>query len=321
MTTQLIRGLSNLPPDFQGCVATIGNFDGVHRGHQVLLAELTAHAKTLELPSLVITFEPHPAEFFAGSGAALPRLTRLREKFKALAACDVDKVLVLHFNHKLASLSAEKFVQDILCANLKVKHLQIGDDFRFGKGREGDYEFLKKSGQQYGFTVASMPTMLIEGERVSSTRTRKALAEGKDALAAKLLGQTYSIEGRVVQGDKLGRTLGFPTANINLHRQVTPVAGIYVVRVHGLGIKPLAGVANIGTRPTVDDSKRNLLEVYLFDFNQDIYGRYIRVEFCKKLRDEIRFDNLELLKQQMIKDAAEAHDYFVKQGELQSHSS
>jgi len=308
--TELVRGLHNYAPILQqqGCVATIGNFDGVHRGHQTLLSEVTKEAARRKIPSVVVTFEPQPAEFFAPE-KSIARLTRWREKFHALAQCGIDKVLVLYFNKALAALSAEEFIKTVLSDGIGAKHIIVGDDFRFGKARQGDFHFLEAAGSRYHFTTASMQSVMLEGSRVSSTRIRKALADKDHGLAERLLGHPYFMEGRVVHGDKRGRSIGFPTANIHLHRRATPVQGIYVVRMHGLSTDALPGVANIGTRPTVGGT-RALLEVHLFDFNQDIYGRQVRVEFCKKLRDEERYASLELLRIQIEQDALQARAYF-----------
>lgn len=311
MATQLIRGLDNLSQQYHGCVATIGNFDGVHRGHQALLAKVKEEAKIRQVPSVVITFEPQPAEFFAAGAPSIPRLTRWREKFHALAACDIDAVLVLRFNQAWAKLTAAEFVQHILVEGLQAQHVVVGDDFRFGQGRQGDFDFLQQAGKQYGFTAENMASVIVAGERVSSTRIRLALQNKQHDLVETLLGHPYCMEGRVVSGDQRGRSIGFPTANIFLHRHVTPVSGVYAVLMHGISAEPLPGVANVGVRPTVDGT-RSLLEVHLFDFNQDIYKRHVKVEFCEKLRDEKRFDSLELLKEQIWKDAAEAQLYFKK---------
>jgi riboflavin kinase/FMN adenylyltransferase len=315
VATELIRGLYNISPQHQGCVVTIGNFDGVHRGHQALLARVKERAKQLQVPSLVMTFEPQPAEFFAKDKPKVPRLTRFREKFRALARSGVDKVLVLPFNQWVADLSAEQFVEQVLYQGCGAKDIIIGDDFRFGRARQGDFAFLKQISEQYGFGVEEMPTLMDNEERISSTRIRQALGEANHTLAERFLGRPYAMEGRVVHGDKLGRSFGFPTANIHLHREATPVQGIYTVRMHGLAAAPLPGVANVGTRPTVGGT-RSLLEVYLFNFNQDIYGRYVCVEFCEKQRDEERYDNLDLLIQQMQKDADQARHYFKMRGEM-----
>lgn len=308
MPTRLIRSLHDLQPRDQGGVLTIGNFDGVHLGHQALLAELVREAKARGVVSTVITFEPHPFEFFAGNKLTIPRLTRLREKFLRLKQSGVDNVLILDFNQILASLSASDFVA-LLQQALQPCHIVIGDDFRFGKGREGDFHLLERIGKESGFSLVAMPTLELAGERVSSTRVRKALAEDDLGLAKALLGRPYMMQGRVRHGDALGQQLGFPTANIHLHRRLTPVKGIFTVYMHGLSDQPLPGVANIGTRPTVCGT-RTLLEVHLLDFNQNIYGRYVEVEFCKKLREEERYPSLELLKEQIAKDVVVAKNYF-----------
>lgn len=314
MSIQLIRNSSTLALQPRGCVVTIGNFDGVHCGHQALLQRLTIQAHALDLPSLVMIFEPQPAEFFC-QGKLVPRLTRLREKIYYLNQTGVEKVWVLRFNAALAALTAEDFIKDVLCARLRLKHLIVGEDFRFGQGRYGDVALLKKAGQKHDFTVEIMPSVQLAGERVSSTRVRKALSIADHTLAEQLLGRPYCMLGRVVYGDQLGRALGFPTANIYLHRQETPVKGIYVVRLHGIAKKGLPGVANVGIRPTIGGT-RTLLEVHVFDFAQTLYGRQVKVEFCKKLREEERFANLDLLKEQMCQDATQARDYFIKNGEL-----
>ena len=313
MPTKLIRSLYNLTRAEQGGVVTIGNFDGVHLGHQQLIAKVVAVAKERRVPSLVMTFEPHPFEFFSGDELTIPRLTRLREKYRALAECGIDNILILPFNQKIASISASDFIKHILVESLQVRHIIIGDDFHFGYRRLGNFALLQEMGAQCGFTVEAMPTVILGGERVSSTRVRQALAEGDHALVRALLGHPYSMLGRVRGGDQLGRQLGFRTANIYLHRKLTPVRGVYTVYMHGIAEHPLPGVANVGTRPTVDGTT-TLLEVHLLAFNQDIYGRYVQVEFCEKLRDEERYPNLELLKLQIAKDVAVARDYFAKQG-------
>jgi len=311
--TQLIRGLYNIVPRHTGGVITIGNFDGVHRGHQALIERIKAQAKALNGPSIVMTFEPQPIEFFSDKSVA--RLTRWQEKYCALAQTGVDYVFVIRFDHNFSRLSAQEFIKNVLIDGLAVKKIIIGDDFHFGHQREGDFHYLQTAGKEWGFEVESMPSMIAEGERISSTRIRQALAEDNQALAEVLLGHPYQMMGRVVHGDKLGRQLGFPTANIFLHRAVTPVQGIYIVRMHGIGNEPLPGVANVGIRPTVGGT-RSLLEVYLFNFNTDIYGRHVRVEFCKKLRAEERYTNLDLLKEAIAKDAAQARNYFEERGEL-----
>lgn len=308
MPTKLIRSLNSIESAAQGGVVTIGNFDGVHLGHQALLRQVVKQAKTRRAASTVITFEPHPFEFFAGDKLAIPRLTRLREKFSRIRLCGVDNVIILKFNQQLANLSASDFVYHLYQA-LHPCHMVIGDDFRFGQKRQGDFVLLQAVGKELGFTVSAMPSYLVDGERVSSTLIRQALAEDNLARAGKLMGRPYTMQGRVCHGDKLGKQLGCPTANIYLHRRLTPIKGIFTVKVHGLAEKPLPGVANIGTRPTVGGTC-TLLEVHLLDFNQNIYARYVEVEFCQKLREEERYSSLDLLKEQIAKDVAAAKQYF-----------
>jgi riboflavin kinase/FMN adenylyltransferase len=308
VATKLVRGFKNNIPLPKGSVVTIGNFDGIHLGHQALIKRVKTSAKELSVPSIVLTFEPQPLEYFV-PGRLVPRLTRFREKFTLLSKADVAEVWVVRFNAEFAALTADEFIKQILCKKLNVKHLIVGSDFRFGKGRLGDVNMLRKAGEALGFTVEIMPDIIVGGERVSSTRIRNALLENNLALAEELLGRPYTMLGKVVYGNQLGRQLGFPTANIYLHRAATPVHGIYVVRVHGLENKILPGVANVGVRPTIGGT-RILLEVYLFDFERTIYGKPVTVEFCKKLREEERYDNLELLRLQMEKDAKQAREYF-----------
>jgi len=312
MPTQLIRGLYNLAPHIariQGGVVTIGNFDGVHIGHQQLLASVKKKAEQLKVASIVIIFEPQPLEFFAGPKVTTPRLTRFREKFLALQKAGVDFLIVLPFNQELANLSAQDFIDTVLVYYLKPQEIVVGEDFRFGHKRSGNFTYLKDYAAKFGITVQAMPTFFFEQERVSSTRVRQALTENNLALATQLLGRPYSMQGRVRHGDKVGRNLGFPTANIFLHRHLSPVLGIYTVYVHGLSKIPIAGVANIGTRPAIGGT-RALLEVHLLDFDQEIYGRYVEIEFCKKLRNEEWYPNLELLKQAISNDVKCAREYF-----------
>jgi riboflavin kinase/FMN adenylyltransferase len=306
---QVIRGLHNLRVEHQGCVATIGNFDGVHLGHQAVFRHLRKKAAEFGLPATVITFEPQPMEFFAPE-AAPARLTRMREKLQALKDAEIDRVVLLEFGQKLASMSAESFVQELLVDGLDVSYLFVGDDFRFGRKRAGDIGLLRRVGEEHGFGVENMNTFAVAEARVSSTRIREALARGDLQLAEKNLGRPYRICGRVAHGDARGRTIGFPTANVDLHRKVSPLRGVFAVEVLGLGADPLPGVANIGNRPTVTGDDRYLLEVHLFDFSRSIYGEHVQVEFKKKLRDEQRFDTFELLRQQILKDADEAREYF-----------
>lgn len=314
MKTELIRGLRNLSDRHRGCVVTIGNFDGVHVGHQALLAKVTEKARELQAPSLVVIFEPQPFEFFVKERTA-PRLTRWREKFCLFAKYGIDYVLIVRFNAAFAGLSPEEFVEDILVKTLDVKHVIVGDDFRFGHTRGGDVRYLVEAAARHGFIAEILQGIMMDGARISSTRVRKALAEANHERAARLLGHPYSVMGRVVHGDKRGRIIGFPTANIYLHRVAIAVQGVYIVRMHGLAEKGLPGVANVGTRPTVGGTSC-LLEVHLFNFDKDIYGCHVSVEFCKKLREEIHFENVELLKEQILKDAENAENYFKARGEL-----
>lgn len=305
---ELIRGLHNLKPRHRGCVATIGNFDGVHLGHQAVIGQLADKAQALNLPTLVMLFEPQPQEFFDPAGAP-PRLMRLREKVQALRRYSVDRVLCVNFDTRFAALEPEVFIQRILIEGLGVRYLVVGDDFRFGHRRRGDFAMLHAAGREHGFQVVNLHSLTVDGERVSSTRIRTALAAADLALAEKLLGRPVRLCGRVAHGDKLGRTLGVPTANIHLHRQNTPLKGIYVVELFGLPVEPLAGVASIGTRPTVGGT-RILLEVHLFDFDQDIYGKYVHVNFLHKLRDEKRFDSIAELKTHIQQDISDTRAFF-----------
>lgn len=305
---QLVRGLHNLRPRHRGCVATIGNFDGVHRGHQAILKRLRERAAELGLPSCVVIFEPQPREFFAPDRAPA-RLTRLREKLQLLADQGVDLVLCLAFNRRLRELSAAEFVHAALVDGLGVKHLEVGDDFRFGCDRAGDFEFLLKAGAIEGFSVEAARTIEVDGERVSSSRLRQTLAAGDLQLAQRLLGRPFSLSGRVLHGQKLGRKLGAPTANIQLKRRSTPLAGVFTVSTEVDGRVHL-GVANIGMRPTVQSDGKPHLEVHLPDYQGDLYGRLLCVTFHKKLRDEQRFASLEALKAAIEADIAAARDYW-----------
>lgn len=307
---QVIRGLHNLRPHHRGCVATIGNFDGVHLGHQAVFRHLREKADALGLPATVITFEPQPLEFFAPDRAPA-RLTRMREKLQALKDAGIDRTVLLEFGPKLAAMSAPAFVRELLVEGLDVRYLFVGDDFRFGRGREGDIGLLRRVGNQHDFEVENMNTFAVGEERVSSTRIRQALADGDLELAEHNLGRPYRICGRIAHGDARGRTIGFPTANVDLHRKVSPLRGVYAVEVIGLEEGVLPGVANIGNRPTVEGDDRYLLEVHLFDFSRMIYGEHVQVEFRKKLRDEKRFDSFDHLRQQIERDAEAARDFFA----------
>ncbi len=299
---RIIRGLHNLQGKVAGCVATIGNFDGVHLGHQMVVDQLANRGKLLNLPTVVIIFEPQPMEFFNAEKAPA-RLTRFREKVEYLSQLSVDTILVLEFNRQFSSLKADEFVNKVLVEGLMIKHLIVGDDFRFGEQRRGDFSFLKKSGGRYGFDVESMDSFLLNSERVSSTLIRNALASGALNKASNYLGRDYSMCGRVVHGKKIGRSIDFPTANIKVNRKKSPIQGVFAVRMIGLGNRVIDGVANIGVRPTLKGGRALLLEVHLFDFEEDIYGCHVEVLFIKKIRDEQKFDSLDALKQQIKKDS------------------
>ena len=301
---QLVRGLHNLRPQHRGCVATIGNFDGVHRGHQAILVRLRERAVELGVPSCVVIFEPQPREYFAPDTAPA-RLARLRDKLELLAAEGVDQVLCLAFNQRLSKLSAAEFVDTILVDGLGVKHLEVGDDFRFGCDRLGDFDFLTQVGDAKGFTVEAARTVEMDGVRVSSTQVRKALAVADFKLAEELLGRPFQITGRVLHGQKLARQLGWPTANVQLKRHRVPFTGVYLVSVEIDG-KQWPGVANIGVRPTVAGDGKAHLEVHLLDFAGNLYDRRLTVAFHHKLRDEQRFASLEALKSAIGADVAAA---------------
>lgn len=305
---ELIRGLHNLRPRHRGCVATIGNFDGVHLGHQAVIGQLAERGAEFGLPTLVMLFEPQPQEFFRPD-AAPARLMRLREKLNALRRYAIERVLCVRFDARFAALEPEAFIEQVLLAGLDVRYLVVGDDFRFGAKRRGDFAMLKRAGERHGFQVVHMHSFSVDGERVSSTRIRAALAAADLEAAEKLLGRRYRMSGRVAHGRKLGRTLGIPTANIHLHRHNAPLRGIFAVEMYGLEGEPLPGVANIGTRPTVDGTEV-LLEVHLLDFDRDIYGAHVSVEFLQKLRDEKRFDSIEAMRLEILNDIARARRYF-----------
>ena len=286
------------------CALTIGNFDGVHRGHRALIDRVTAKAREADLTACVLTFEPHPREFFAGE-AAPARITRLRDKLELMARAGVDHVHVARFDARFAALSAEQFIAEVLVRGLGVQWLLVGRDFRFGARRAGDLATL----QRRGFEVQAMPDVQYEGVRVSSSAVRAALKAGDLVEAERLLGHPYTISGRVAHGAKLGRGLGFPTANIVLRRP-PPVAGIFVVEVDRFG----PGVASVGRRPTVNPVPIPLLEVHLFDHDRDLYGEHLRVRFLKKLRDEQKYDGLPALQAAMTRDAEQAREFFLTHG-------
>jgi riboflavin kinase/FMN adenylyltransferase len=280
----------------------------VHLGHGALVGCLGELARAAGLPPTVLTFEPHPREFFAPASAPA-RLTTLREKLELLGEAGIAQVMVCRFNSAFAALSAGEFIDRVLVQGLKVRHLIIGDDFRFGKGRAGDFALLQAAGARHGFAVEAMGSVTVDGERVSSSGVRRALAAGDMEHAARLLGRPYIIDGQVTRGQQLGRQWGFPTANLRIKHNPLPMTGVFAVEVGGLGGQPLPGVANLGVRPTVGGT-RPLLEVHLFDFDRDIYGAHISVRFAHKLRDERRFPDFDALKAQIAADAAAARAFF-----------
>jgi riboflavin kinase / FMN adenylyltransferase len=281
--------------------ATIGNFDGVHLGHQAMLGRLGAAARARHVASCVLTFEPHPREFFSPASAPA-RLSSLREKCTLLDAHGVERVHVLRFDRALAALAPDAFVREILVRALKARWVLVGEDFRFGARRAGDAALLRRLAEAQGVEVETMPNVTHAGQRVSSSAVRRALESGDLAGAEALLGRPYGISGRVVHGDKLGRALGFATANLQLRHNRPPLTGIYAVRVHGVADAALPGVASLGVRPTVTASGKAVLEVHLFDFSGEIYGRHLRVDFLHKIRDEEKYPDLETLRAQIARD-------------------
>lgn len=341
---ELIRGLHNLRPRHRGCVATIGAFDGVHLGHQTVLGQLIDEAEALSLPSVVIVFEPLPREYLA-PGDAPARLMSFREKYLRLSGLGVDRLLCIRFNESLRGMSAMDFAQALFVRGLGVQRLVLGDDFRFGREREGDASFLRELGQREGFSTLPTETFEVDGERVSSTRVRDALAAGDLALASQLLGRDYAISGRVVRGQQLGRELGAPTANVELKRLRSPLAGVFAVRVDGPwlddpardgagregsglngpglnGSRPaaVAGVANVGTRPTVSNGTRANLEVHLLEGSPNLYGRRIDVHFVHRFRAEKKYDSLEALRDAIQDDIDTAQRWFQQHPPAPYHS-
>ena len=291
---------------------TIGNFDGVHLGHQAMLEELARAARQRRLPTCVLTFEPHPREFFAPDKAPT-RLTSLREKLELLADCGVDRVHVCRFNYAFAQISPEDFIGQILARGLGTRWLLVGDDFRFGARRAGDLTMLRQVAPHHGMEVQALPSVTLKGERVSSTAVRGALAAGELARARELLGRPYSISGRVVRGDGLGRKLGFPTANVQMKHNRPPLTGIFAVSVAGIGDRPLRGVASLGVRPTVKVRGAPVLEAHLFDFDRDLYRVHVRIDFHHKLRDEEKYADLAILTRQIARDVEDAKAFFNRQ--------
>jgi riboflavin kinase/FMN adenylyltransferase len=305
---KLIRGAYNLTRPLAASAVTIGNFDGVHRGHQQVISQLQRVARSASLPTVVIIFEPQPIEYFAPDKAP-KRLARFREKIAYLKAQQIDYLLCLRFNQELASQSAEDFVQRILVDGLNTKHLVIGDDFHFGKNRQGNFQFLQQHSARFGFIVDETETLVIDGERVSSTRIRQCIQQDDFDKAAELLGRPYSLSGRIAHGKKLGRKLGYPTINIKMGDETLIVKGIFAVIVKGIDNRLLQGVASIGTRPTVNGVD-TILEVYILDFDQDVYGYSVEVEFLYKIRNEEKFDSLAELTTWIAQDTEKAKAFF-----------
>ena len=306
-----MRVFRGLPAAADAPIAlTIGTFDGIHRGHQAMLSRLREAAEDLALPASVLTFDPHPREFFAPASAP-PRLSTLRDKLDRFAAHGVERTYVARFDARLASIPPDMFIDDVLVLRLGTRWLLVGDDFRFGRGRAGDTAMLRSASSP--FSVEVLRTVMVDGERASSTVVRDALADADLERAARLMARPYTMSGHVVHGRKLGRSLGFPTANIPLHYR-PPLSGIFAVRVHGLGSTPRTGAASLGVRPTITSEGKPLLEVFIFDFDEAIYGRRITVEFMHKLRHEERYDDLDALTTQIGRDVAQAREYFAARG-------
>ena len=305
-----MRTLRRVPAAADTPIAlTIGNFDGVHLGHQAMLARLRETARVHGIPACALTFEPHPREFFAPDRAP-PRLTSLRQKLELLADEGVERTYVCRFDYQFAQITAEDFIERMLVRGLGVRHLLVGDDFRFGARRAGDFTLLAQHAARLNYTVQAMASVMLDGERVSSTAVRDALAAGELARAARLLGRPYSVSGRVARGDGLGRKLGYPTANVRVGRSA--LSGIFAVEVSGAADRVVQGVASLGVRPTVKLNAAPVLEVFLLDFAGDLYGRRVRVDFLHKFRDEEKFSDLDALTRQIAKDVADARDFFAR---------
>lgn len=302
---KIVRQLNSLKPDDIGCVASIGNFDGLHLGHRKIIKQLKEKASALNLPLTIISFEPLPSEYFMPEPPA--RIYPLRDKVRLLESLGVDNFLCLKFNASFSQQSPEDFVSEVLINKLGVKYFVVGDDFRFGHQRKGDFQLLKKIGDEKGMHVVDTPTCDDDNKRISSTRIRTLLEAGNIKSANALLGTRYQLSGRVRHGDKRGRTIGFPTLNMNVLEHLAPARGVYAVKVNGLSDKPLNGVANLGTRPTVNGTE-NRLETHLFDFEGDVYGKYICVELVAFLRAEQKFDDFDALKLQILNDAEHAQE-------------
>lgn len=312
---KVFRGLPNAASRAP-CALTIGNFDGVHRGHQALLAHVCEAATDLGVEAAVMTFEPHPREFFArlaGDLSKAPtRVANLRDKLQSLSNAGIDRVIVEHFNAHFASMSPQDFIEKVLVQGLHVKWLMVGEDFCYGAKRAGNVAMLMEAGKKYGFHVEALPAVTNDGTRISSSAVRAALANSDFSLAAQLLGHPYAVSGHVIHGKKLGRTIGFPTMNLRVAHKRPALSGVFVVQVHGLAAQSLPGVASFGVRPTVEDSGRVLLETYLFDYAQECYGKVVRVEFLKKLRDEEKYEDLPTLTAAIERDEQQARAFFLE---------
>jgi riboflavin kinase / FMN adenylyltransferase len=307
---ELVRGLQNIAQRHQGCVLTVGNYDGVHLGHQKMIGVLKSRAVQLRAAATVLVFEPSSKEFIDPEGAP-PRLTRWREKFLALAAQGVERLVTLRFDEYVRAMTPENFVDELIVDRLGTRHIVVGNDFRYGCNAGGTIESLRAAGEARGFGVEQIAPFVFDGVRVSSTAVRERLGRSDFDGAERLLGRPYRMLGRVIRGRELGRTLGFPTANLRLMRRKPPVRGVLAVRVYGIEPQPLTAVASLGTRPTVGGTDM-LLEVHVFDFAGDLYGREIEVEFVAKLRDEAKFDSLDALVAQMKVDAVQARGLLSK---------
>jgi riboflavin kinase/FMN adenylyltransferase len=303
---ELVRGLHNVDRTARGCALTIGAFDGIHRGHQEMIRVLRSLAAKHSLPAALLSFEPTPREFFA-KGAPPARLTRFREKYEALRHYGVERFVCLRFDAALRSMSADDFVRTVLVEALGARHIVVGHDFKFGRNMAGNVETLRAAGAAAGFVVTEVPPFEIDGERVSSSLIRTALDAGDMARAARLLGRPYRMSGKVVEGARLGRKLGFPTANLRPQRRATPLAGVFAIRVSGGGLHNAPGVASLGTRPAVN-GKELLLEAHVFDFDGDLYRKSLHVDFIARLRDELDFPDVGRLVEQMKRDAARARE-------------
>lgn len=309
----LIRGLHNLRSEHRGCAVTVGAFDGIHLGHQAVLRHLSSCALARDLLSTVIVFEPLPREYFRPLEAP-PRITNFRERLALLSSTGIDRVLVLKFNEELRGMSAEDFVSRVFVEGLGARYIALGDDFRFGNSREGDYDYVRRLAEKFNYEVQPTGTLEIADTRVSSTRIRTALAEGHFVEAQALLGRPFTMTGRVEHGRKLGRELGAPTANIRINRIRSPLSGVFAVRVDGPGLESAAAVANVGTRPTVDDGLKANLEVHLLDRQCDLYGQRLEVRFLHKLREEIKYESLDALKEGIAKDIDNARHWLAQPG-------